>query len=38
MKNLRSIAIQVMMNTIYHNLPVVKKMYKDTFQIVFPAK
>ncbi len=33
---IESIAQKVMLDTIYHNLPVVRNMYRDTFNISFP--
>lgn len=34
--SLEKIAQKVMLDTIYHNLPVVRNMFRDTFQIEFP--
>lgn len=33
---IENIAQKVMLDTIYHNLPVVRNMYRDTFNISFP--
>lgn len=33
---IETIAQKVMLDTIYHNLPIVRNMYKDTFNIDFP--
>jgi len=34
---LEETAKKIMLDTIYHNLPVVKEMYEDTFEIKFPS-
>ncbi|WP_205623786.1 hypothetical protein [Flavobacterium reichenbachii] len=34
---LEETAKKIMLDTIYHNLPVVKEMYEDTFKIKFPS-
>lgn len=36
-KNIEQTAKGVMLDTIYHNLPVVREMYRSTFEIAFPA-
>lgn len=33
---IENIAQKVMLDTIYHNLPIVRNMYRDTFNITFP--
>ncbi|NLP59413.1 hypothetical protein HGB55_14650 [Lutibacter sp. B1] len=35
-EKLEETAKRIMLDTIYHNLPTVRKMYKDTFKIDFP--
>jgi len=35
-ENIKVTAKKVMLDTIYHNLPTVSQMYKDTFEIEFP--
>ncbi|OPC34938.1 hypothetical protein BAX99_06200 [Elizabethkingia miricola] len=35
-EKLEEIAQKVMLDTIYHNLPVVRNMFQDTFKITFP--
>ncbi|WP_276169105.1 hypothetical protein [Zobellia alginiliquefaciens] len=34
--NLKETAKKIMLNTIYHNLPTVREMYRNTFEIDFP--
>ncbi|WP_206669068.1 hypothetical protein [Flavobacterium pectinovorum] len=34
---LEETAKKIMLDTIYHNLPVIKEMYEDTFEIKFPS-
>jgi len=36
-KNIEQTAKGVMLDTIYHNLPVVREMYRSTFEIAFPS-
>jgi hypothetical protein len=35
-KSIEDIAQKIMLDTIYHNLPVVRNMFRDTFLITFP--